>query len=1028
MKQNSRILEILWKLNDLDLELRLSASEELLLALKDSEASEVDYVVGRMIKGLLSSNKCARQGYASVLTQFLIENPSKYDFSAISEKANKLILLSANANRQETKDFYFAKVFLVLVLCQSQLFATATDAQLEFYVDDIFSLMEKKKWLPDLCCGALDQLIKSVSGEQLEGIIEPRVSAWMASTSTSSTLESPQLSPNDLFLGVSLFNRFSELNLTIPQSVEKFQQILTNLKLSENENENENVQKLSAPLLSSTIVHPQIHAVWKTLLDRLIANWQTSKDATPIRVFWEKVVIPFLYSSARRKFVVFHVFEYLLPFTFSAQEDEQSELVGILFSANFLTALADSVKFKMGMVHQCAVRSCEAIKAQAEAHPEVVVAMLGMFSKLSFKFDGRARMSVTQHLTQLLDSDVIERVLDEKSATGDSSTCEKEKIGEVFALLKHPKVGEGKSLEMGVGYLLRTAFVGGEEVPLECANLAKERVLTLVADFRKSEKLPLLFEIIDRTIVTKSKSKSKKKTKASANFSEEFIISRKETAKLLKKASKSKKEFLSESQLENIHLFFSYLLLLQLSDAEEASGLISDLSQALSQALSSSDKDSALEQLMLVALDILLVLLAKPTSLYRKFSQSFVRVFASSVTKTCLQDLVAAISSQEDAFGDDDEDLSDAEDDDDSDDQMEIDETLSVDEQSGKSADSEKCADSDKSEKSDHSESEEESEEEEEEEIDINDDQEVDKYETHLAAYMKLRTEAKRAKQEQVSQLVNFKVRVVDLLEVIVKVRENDTLFIGTVVPLLELVGGVRNAVLLAKVSSCLTKLVAQKPKLVKLEEAEREEQKKQVFAFAEKVAEMATEAGNSQQLERTRSSFMYFLRMLVSEAFQVKQTSELVEKLAGNLFAKKKSKLSLHFLVSVFDAFPKIGWSVLPKLAHFSHSAVDGFSRFEAFLAVDAVLRHKKSVCEESFGRCLGELEKGVLAARKEFGTSAVRLKAVEKVAMRVGKMVEGQDKQVTWLSDDINGNGKRNAGVHSKQVQVQSQAKKQK
>lgn len=73
MQKNREFLNCFWDLAVNDAELRIQASNSLLLLLSKSESivEDSDYTTKRLVRGLSSSRESARQGFSSCLTELM---------------------------------------------------------------------------------------------------------------------------------------------------------------------------------------------------------------------------------------------------------------------------------------------------------------------------------------------------------------------------------------------------------------------------------------------------------------------------------------------------------------------------------------------------------------------------------------------------------------------------------------------------------------------------------------------------------------------------------------------------------------------------------------------------------------------------------------------------------------------------------------------------------------------------------------------------------------------------------------------
>lgn len=294
------------------------------------------------------------------------------------------------------------------------------------------------------------------------------------------------------------------------------------------------------------------------------------------------------------------------------------------------------------------------------------------------------------------------------------------------------------------------------------------------------------------------------------------------------------------TKLKSLQPLIAYLLLLQLSEADNANPLLQDIISGYKESLEIKKEDkksktpkkkTKVEEAAAAAegdkpifievlVDLLLSLLVRPSNLYRDLSRSVFAAFAHDLTPSALFTLLNELTKKSKGDGDgdeddseDDDDEDDSEDEDDDDDEDDEDERLA--EEDNRKRRAQEVAQARKKRKAneitslagkdedDDAKASSDDEEEDEEMIDMDalqdilggEDEDVealqqeaglmDTLDGHLAQMIKLRKEKKNAGKELSQQSLHFKLRVLDLIEVLIKQFPSHPLLLEAFMPLL---------------------------------------------------------------------------------------------------------------------------------------------------------------------------------------------------------------------------------------------------
>lgn len=872
---SKQTLENLWSLSDTDSEVRIASSNQLLKTLESAERKEKEYVFERLMKGLLSSGKGARQGFAAMLTTILQESDD-FELDFVLKKAEKIIVTPSFAGKQEAKDLIFAKIFFTLVLCRSNRIKKASASVVKKMTQNILDMSSKKNWLPPLCSLTLSEIIKSTSSDVFKSTILPMMEKHLSESN-------PLSSASDLMVGLALFER------TRSEGVE-YSSLL--LELGSVFTQSDAIGALKETLQETTLLHPQIHVFWSAFLNfvRDMIKATEENGILYFKAFWTDIMMSFFESSPRRKFLGFHVFRKII-------QSFPAEFVSIVLNEDFLSVFAECLRHKNAKISLSAKEAAASLVQVCAERKELCLPILSQFFHISFDFDKKSRYSVVKNImNQLSAQDIISSLSTLESSA--EVTCRE--VDRVFSLLKHPKAVESDDcFKSGFTMLLKFALDADELVN----SNAKSRFTSLLNDYLRNFDV---FALIDE-FVTKQK-----------QFSKEQLKTRKKLNKLVQ--SLAKKDTLTDSQKQSLMHMVGYLLLSDLFQ-ENNDSAVEDARIALKKLDSGSLE--GLDECLTVCIDIILSLLSHPSSLYRKWSQGFIKSFSAHIPQQSIDEMVGILSASEEPVDqeEDEEEIEDEDVEEDEEEKNELEVTVASDHQVD----------------------------EEEEDIDMTtaSPEDMQKEEDHLVTYFKLRQESKRAKKDSETHQRNFKLRVVDLLEMFVKQDESMKSF-ALVFPLIESMKSnsrfTKDALVLSKLGQVFTRLVSKK----QIEDIDDEK----LMQFLVKVKEGALSCKDTSHMEWYRKSFCFFFRFLVkgSDDFYTSKVlhtvhSHVMDPMLSDFITKKRTVFTEAFFADSFNAYPLLGYANLKSICEKLKSASDEYIFTQAFLLIQNILRHKKYI-----------------------------------------------------------------------------------
>ena len=405
---SSPLLQLFWDLASLKAEERVTAAEKLRKNVQELQQAHADtlndqdrdkltekrvasdeidalchpdvaYTLKRLIKGLSSDRKGARQGFATALTEvlpFVDFIPASIVFDWIKTHND----LSSGLKGSEERAILYGRVFgfaaLLRAECNQDWVSTE---ELQTIFTSLFEIASKKPYLRELCLGIVLDKCRQFDNEDLF--------QWICDQQSDQ-----ELTYESLTLMMYLKSRIADLKL--PELFSLWpdnQAILTSI----------NMAHIAACLKDShEIAHPRVHSCWSTWFT-CILDQCTSDSYALFQDFWTMVIDQSLFqsSSLERKFSALRLFEMALPLALEKQIP-----AAILFTPHFVRCLVSSVTNPQLNLHKMARSTVQVILKYAENNRALALQFVAALSGVKkFGVDSLVGLQKTVKSKQLVE-------------------------------------------------------------------------------------------------------------------------------------------------------------------------------------------------------------------------------------------------------------------------------------------------------------------------------------------------------------------------------------------------------------------------------------------------------------------------------------------------------------------------------------------------------------------------------------------------------------------------------------------------
>ncbi|KAE9381910.1 putative DNA polymerase V [Stipitochalara longipes BDJ] len=787
----------------------------------------------RLFRGLASGRKGARLGFSVVLSELLAQLLGEKDLATQKytgltfEKVLGFLVAKTkpdgDLSGQEEKDHFLGLLFGLQSFVRAKVLFE-DENRWDTILGKLLELAKKKPWIREECGWVIVEALAQMDQSQAESTLEFLYDSGLA------------LSPEGVGIWLTAKNRFPDMKFPIKpwgqsgNPLEHLKSLAKALKESSNEDESDKTRQAK----QTGNWNPQLHFVWKVVLAQYAAAAKEKKHGikSEFENFWKVAVDENLFSasaSRERKFWGFLLFQHVLQET-----APYGKLLSSIFSHNLVRCLINHVQEKDRFLNRAADKSLKILIRSVEIDPKLLVVILprivGGYG--TYNFDKVTKTKTVEKLLSLVNDEnavhvikvLLEPVLNIQGAELEAvkeAEMRRQLLGDYLLnmIRKATVLGESKDIswiaERALPLLAKFAY----SLELECEPTLSDKTRTIFRNRLMSAFAHLLSDLKGYSfpcnlIQTFS---------PDAVEMDDGIVGAKTQAistlqKILKKIEKANPE--KKAPLQALALLYS-LVIYQLYNGEsEAVSILDELKLCYDKLIRHKETDDSDADASEVLAELLLSFISKPSALLRKVTQHVFGALMSEMTAGGLKLMTDILESNESLRGQqqlfdqepEDGDLMEGDSD-------ELDSDVEVIDMNGDEGhlNSHLAEEDSDDNEEDELENDEESEDEDDEDAkkldealakalgtnvlgdgDEESDSDADMTDSEMMALdsklveiFSQRKKVPNRKQEQKDAketMVNFKSRVLDLLDIYVKKQATNPLAFGLLLPLLQLI------------------------------------------------------------------------------------------------------------------------------------------------------------------------------------------------------------------------------------------------
>ncbi|KAM0462708.1 hypothetical protein ACHAPV_003532 [Trichoderma viride] len=643
---------------------RIEAADCIISGLLDgegvAEAVVQRHLDRRLFRGLSSGRNASRIGFSLVITEILSQlfgekSLSAEKYSGLTfDKVLGFLLEKAqivgNIPGQEERDIFFGQLFGIECFVKSRILFSDL-SRWNTVLDELLKLSNKKVWLKSQCGWVLVQALQQMNQAQAKATLERLSNAGVAKT------------PEGVAVWMVALGQFPNLSVKPwqhPLAKKHLGDMAAILKESFNDSSKDSSSNSRNNKQATWTA--QLHFVWDLILNHYLKA-EDSK-AEDFAQFWSRVVDDGLFSKQAtdgQKFKGFTVFQKFLE-----SYATHPALLQILFSKNLMTSLMNQAAKEDRYLHRAAIKTLKAIEAAVSSQPSNLVPVLeNLLSKNGiYNFDQRTNTKTIDRLLQNFnlenDKGCLKIIQSPIAGLSQQEVSEAQTILRVHIDYLSKVLGacaslgaketqadklENTSLSATLQQLSRLAYSQPEDIPKDVLTeqiqeLARSRLETALAKLTRQTSDFVTFcqavASIDSSAVTMSEE---------IKSAIESALSR--MHKLLKQKTKTDNDKTLTQGLAMLHAISIFQLYNQDPDAMEVLDDLAQFHERLQEGKLGDDDTGSSEFLV----EILLSMVARPSSLMRQVSQQVFEAFTSQISAGGLELLFGPLGANESTKG-----------------------------------------------------------------------------------------------------------------------------------------------------------------------------------------------------------------------------------------------------------------------------------------------------------------------------------------------------------------------------------------
>ncbi|KAL8414968.1 hypothetical protein RB594_005974 [Gaeumannomyces avenae] len=608
----------------------------------------------RLFRGLSSGSDAARVGFSYVLVEIICQllgekdlASSRYPGLTFEVLLNMLVEKTTTVGKvlgQEERDNWWGRLFGLRCFVQAGVLFT-DKTRWKAVLKLLLQLSKKKSWLQPQCGFVIAQAVPLMKRKLAEKTLDELTEAGLAK------------SPEGLGIWLVSQGAFSDIKLPKPWQdplgTKSLQDAAAVLKGSTQELSDED----GGQAAKQSYTMAQLHFVWDLILD----SFKKQESVREFKVFWDRVVDQSFFSknaSDHQKLSGFKLFQKVLESYHSSPT-----MVEAIFSQHLMGCLMNQASAEGRHLNRAAVKSLKAVETTVEQYPKLLLRILPRLlgENGAYNFDERTHNKTVEKILRFTRPEdgqaVMETLQTLVKKTADDDEAERrlriyaDYVSRLVMASTEPKLKDEKDGDSvgGLALLELAKLAYSRDYSDLTARTRSSLRVRLTSSFAKVIKRPEDFTYIcDAMLSVEPDSMD-----MGDDVQSELAAALERLQKLVRKSEKKKGSGVAALRMprQGLALLHAIAILQLYNEDPDAFDVLADTKQCYEK-LKEKEKETGDGSGMAEFLvEILLSMIAQPSSLMRQASLLVFEAFSPLMTPKALELLTGTLSVEENANG-----------------------------------------------------------------------------------------------------------------------------------------------------------------------------------------------------------------------------------------------------------------------------------------------------------------------------------------------------------------------------------------
>lgn len=308
--ERNEFLKLFWNLAENDVEARAQAVAHIIAHLQQKQTKadatfddDLQYTLKRLVRGLASSRDAARQGFSTALAGLLEVFPS-VQLKEVQALLREAMEVHSSMKGMEQREHMFGRLFGLLAVQRSgRLGGDDNQSVAVEVIKELLEMSKWKKWLREACFEAVLAVLVDVNAKVFVSELVPELALYLQGDVSEYNAEQVLLAA-----GLHHYIHTTGIEATMPSTFPALKFL-----------RHKAMHALAEPLKGSSSCYPRVHAAWYGIFGHLIHTGRNAAqfDGELFQETWnvlvENVLLNKESATHERRGLAFKLFELVLP-------------------------------------------------------------------------------------------------------------------------------------------------------------------------------------------------------------------------------------------------------------------------------------------------------------------------------------------------------------------------------------------------------------------------------------------------------------------------------------------------------------------------------------------------------------------------------------------------------------------------------------------------------------------------------------------------------------------------------------------